>query len=178
MRSFLDACVLVPTLTRGLLLDAAQAGVLEPLWSPGVLDEWRHAAARVGPFQTLSAEHEIAAMTAACPQACVTPPPDLVETLHLPDPGDRHVLAAAIAGRAEALVTFNERDFPLRVMGAHGLIRRHPDGVLREAAGDTALADAFRARFAEAVAHTGRSPRALAKAAHLPRLGKLLFSGD
>ena len=40
----------------------------------------------------------------------------MVETLSLPDPGDCHVLAAAIQADAEVIVTFNLRDFPPGVM--------------------------------------------------------------
>jgi len=42
---------------------------------------------------------------------------DLISSLTLPDPDDRHVLAAAILGRADVIVTFNLADFP-RCAGA------------------------------------------------------------
>ena len=41
-RVLLDACVLVPATTRGLLLGAAEAGMFTPLWSQKILDEWKH----------------------------------------------------------------------------------------------------------------------------------------
>ena len=36
----------------------------------------------------------------------------LIEGLKLPNPDDRHVLAATITGHANAIVTWNEKDFP------------------------------------------------------------------
>jgi hypothetical protein len=87
----------------------------------------------------------------------------------LPDPADAHVLAAARAGAADGVVTFNIRDFPLRVMAAHGLARLHPDAFLRVewtpgGALDAALAG---------MGYGEDLPRRL-KRAGLPRLAKAL----
>jgi hypothetical protein len=46
--------------------------------------------------------------------ALVTGYEDLIPGLHLPDPNDRHVLAAAIRGQADVIVTMNLRDLPLK----------------------------------------------------------------
>ena len=55
---------------------------------------------------------------------------DLVPILTLPDPADRHVLAAAIFGRAEVIVTFNLKDFPRSILTKHGVEPQHPDDFL------------------------------------------------
>ena len=52
---------------------------------------------------------------------------DLIEGLRLPDPDDRHVLAAAIRGRADVIVTANLRDFPADILGQFGIEPQHPD---------------------------------------------------
>ncbi len=51
----------------------------------------------------------------------------IIESLTLPDPGDRHVLAAAIVGRADVIVTFNLKDFPNDYLGSFGIEAQHPD---------------------------------------------------
>ena len=129
-RVLLDACVLVPATTRGLLIGAAKAGLFNPLWSPRILSEWEHATARQGPEIAAQVRTEQALLAADFPGASVTPGDET--GLRLPDPQDLHVLAAAIAGLADELLTANTQDFPLRTLGAHGILRRHPDEFLLE----------------------------------------------
>jgi hypothetical protein len=56
----------------------------------------------------------------------------LLPTLSLPDPGDLHVLAAAIQGQAEVIVTLNLRDFPKNDLARYGLQAQSPDDFIAD----------------------------------------------
>ncbi|MEL6679536.1 MAG: PIN domain-containing protein, partial [Pseudomonadota bacterium] len=99
------------------------------------------------------------------------------DDLHLPDPDDVHVLAAAIAGQAAWLATRNHKDFPSRTLAVHGIVRIDPDALLLDLMGEGMdLAAVARAVQTRAVAASGRPQplRPLLKRAGLPRLGKAL----
>ena len=129
-RVLLDACVLYPTVMREILLGAAAEGLFDPLWSARVLEEWARAAARLGPEGEAVARGEIAAAQARWPRATVSVTEGLERRLWLPDPDDVHVLAAAIAGSADAILTMNAKDFPRGVLAEEGLLRLDPDHFL------------------------------------------------
>lgn len=178
-RVMIDTCVLYATLTRALVLGTARLGAFTPLWSPRILSEWRHAAAREGAEAEVATE--IARLTAEFPDACVTPDPAVETRLSLPDPADTHVLAAAIAGPADELLTANLRDFPTRILADHGIIRRAPDEFLLESwhanPGPVSALVATQIRTAQDNAVAGQ-PRAILKRARLPRLGKALYGSE
>lgn len=178
-RAFLDACVLFPPLVRGLLLSAAAEGLYDPAWSPGVVDEWAWATARDhGPEAGRAVREEAASMAARWPGA-LTPAPET--DLSLPDANDTHVLAAAMAARADLLATYNLRDFPARKLRDLGLAPIHPDALLWELAGaapeavSRALGRALTA-FPRLAQDPQETVRALRRA-RLHRLAKLLKQG-
>ena len=178
MRVVLDACVLFPTVLRELLLGVAAKGLYEPQWSDRILREWVLATAKLGPVAQALAEGDAALAKAAFPRANVQAQPTIEARLALPDPDDIHVLAVAIAGHADAIVTFNAVDFPRPVLADYGLDRRDPDGFLwelwsRHPAEVGAVVASVHDR-AEAMAGKTLPLRAFLKRAQLWRLGKAL----
>jgi predicted nucleic acid-binding protein len=180
-RVLLDACVLVPTGLRGILLGVAGAGLFRPLWSDRILEEWARAVRRQGPGAEAEARAAAALAAAAHPGARVPPAPGIEARLHLPDENDIHVLAAAIAGHADAILTFNAADFPRGTLAGEGIARRDPDGFLWEmwSHHPDAVAAAVEAERGAAERATGRDwpLRAFLRRAGLPRLGKAMTAG-
>jgi predicted nucleic acid-binding protein len=177
----LDACILYPTVLREVLLGVAGQGVFTPLWSARILEEWARATRKLGPVAEVQARAEIAALRAAWPGAEVAVPDGLAARLWLPDPDDIHVLAAAIVGGADVLVTFNAADFPRGVLAGEGLLRQGPDefltGLWQVQPGPVATAVARVLAEAERLSGTAWGVRPLLKKAGLPRLGKALAAG-
>ncbi len=68
-----------------------------------------------------------AAMESAFPDADIKNYEDLIDGLSLPDAEDRHVLAAAIRGKADVIITCNTKDFPSKIMAKFDLEAQHPD---------------------------------------------------
>lgn len=181
MKVLLDANVLFPTVLREVLLAVAGRGLFQPLWSPRILEEWARATVKLGPGAEAVARGEIALLTAAWPAASVAPRAGDLARLWLPDAGDVHVLAAAIAGHADVILTQNARDFPRGLLAEEGLSRADPDGFLLGlwTAAPEAVSDAVAEVVAEArrLAGAELEARALLKRARLPRLAKALARG-
>lgn len=178
MKALLDACVLYPTVLREILIAVACRRLYTPLWSERILEEWARATIKLGSGADLIARGEGAALRVAFPQAAVAPREGLAARLWLPDPDDIHVLAAAITGGAEVIITFNAADFPRHTLAEEGLARLDPDQfllMLWQKNPDPVTA-AVKAVVAEAERLSGRPQplRALLKRAQLPRLGKAL----
>jgi predicted nucleic acid-binding protein len=115
--ALIDACVLVGALTRNMVLSLAEAGYFRPRWSQQILDETERAIRDVlvvkgaaNPDE--SARRSCAAITRAFPESAVDGYSALIPAFDLPDPNDRHVLAAAIQTRAAVIVTGNVKHFP------------------------------------------------------------------
>ncbi len=178
MKALLDACVLYPTVLREILIGVAEAGLYTPLWSDRILEEWARATVKLGPGAETVARGEIAALRVAFPDASVSRREALEQRLWLPDPADVHVLAAAIAGSADVIVTFNAADFPRHTLAEEGLRRDDPDAFLLSLWQDNlaevaAVAEKVRAE-AERLSGEPQGLRPLLKRARLPRLGKAL----
>lgn len=126
--AFYDANVLYPAELRNLLMHLALTGLFRAKWSADVHEEWISALLEKRPDLTREKlERTRSLMDLHATGALVTGYEDLIPGLQLPDPDDRHVLAAAIRGQADVIVTMNLRDFPISVVGAFGIEAQHPD---------------------------------------------------
>ena len=181
MKALLDTCVIYPTVMRQMLLGAAKGGAFTPLWSARIIEEWQSAAVKLGPDGVAQAASEAALLALDWPVAQVKWTPSLEARLWLPDPADTHVLAAAIAGSADVIVTLNARDFPRDVLAEEGLSRADPDAFLLGVfqAQPEMMADVGARVLAEArrLSNGDWQMRALLKKARLPRLAKALEAG-
>lgn len=123
-----DACVLYPAPLRDFLMWLALSGRFRARWTDLIHDEWVRNLLKNRPeLDPANLQRTVACMNAAIPDALVTGHEALVEGLTLPDPDDRHVLAAAIRCGASVIVTFNERDFPEDRLAPFGIEVQHPD---------------------------------------------------
>jgi len=125
-----DACVLYPAQLRDLLVRIANTGIVRACWSEEILDEcFRSIKENRTDLSDAALSRTRALMREAVPDCLVTGHEHLVQGLDLPDPDDRHVLAAAIRANAQALVTFNLKDFPDHVLARYDIETKAPGRV-------------------------------------------------
>jgi len=123
-----DACVLYPAPLRDLLMWLGLSGRFRARWSRAIHEEWKRNLLRNRPDLTRERlDRTSDLMDTAIADCLVDGYEDLIADLSLPDPDDRHVLAAAIQGDASVIVTFNLRDFPHDVLASFGIEALHPD---------------------------------------------------
>ncbi len=126
--ALLDACVLYPAHLRDLLLSLAAADLFRPKWSNTIHEEWISNVLRNRPDLSrgqLEKTRDI--MNERFLDALVLDFESLIPGLTLPDPKDRHVLAAAITSKAENIITFNLKDFPFSILRRYRIASAHPD---------------------------------------------------
>ena len=126
-----DANILYPAALRDLFIRLAQAGLVRAKWTDAIHDEWLRNVRKDNPLLSpdrLVRTREL--MNEAVRDCLVARYEDLIDSLTLPDPDDRHVLAAAIRAGAEVIVTCNLRDFPREILARHDIEALHPDDFL------------------------------------------------
>lgn len=129
-----DACVLYPAPLRDLLMHLALSRLYRARWTARIHDEWISALQRQRPdIPAESLAWTRAQMDGAVPDCIVSGYESLEAGLTLPDPNDRHVLAAAILCGAGTIVTYNLKDFPDEVLAPHGIAAQHPDQFIEHA---------------------------------------------
>ena len=129
--AMLDSNILYPAAIRDILLQIAAEKLFRPRWSPDVLREWMAVDCRLRPdHNPAKVRRTQQLMEQLWFEGNITGYDHRIGDLALPDKNDRHVLAAAIQGGCDAIVTQNLGDFPISVIASHGMDVYHPDDFL------------------------------------------------
>ena len=127
-----DACVLYPAPLRDFLLELASADLFRARWTDWIHDEWTKNLLEKRPdLLPGRIERTRSLMNRAVPDCLVTGYEPLVPSIELPDENDRHVVAAAVHAAADAIVTFNLKDFPPESLAKYNLEAIHPDDFIK-----------------------------------------------
>jgi hypothetical protein len=147
-----DACVLYPAPLRDFLMRLALTDLFRARWTNLIHDEWIRNVLKQGAHRKQEdLERTRSLMNAHVRDSIVTDFEHLIASVELPDPDDRHVVAAAIHGGASLVVTFNIRDFPAQQLKRYNLAAQHPDDFIFD------LLDLHPAKVCEAAANHRRA---------------------
>ncbi|WP_432761972.1 PIN domain-containing protein [Saxibacter everestensis] len=126
-----DANVLYPNVLRDLLIRVAQAGLVQARWTDEILDETFRSLKLNRPDLDSSRLDRTRRLMCESVRDCLVSDYSALERLFdLPDPDDRHVVAAAVKSHSQIIVTYNLRDFPQSALDIWGLEAKHPDAFL------------------------------------------------
>jgi len=134
----LDACVLMSGLLRPLLLNLAQAGLLVPLWTDKIGQEWQRNAARLWPIEPELLQNEWQLMQEQFPRSNMGDVTAFETDLRRTDRKDKHVAAAGIAAVARqvaqpiSVLTWNLKDFSRSELRKQQLGLIDPDRLLSQ----------------------------------------------
>ena len=127
----LDANVLYSASVRDLLLRLALAGLYKPKWTNEIQWEWINALLKKRPdLDKNKLKRTVGEMDRHFIDACINDYKEIIPGLSLPDPKDRHVLAAAIKTKADLIITYNLKDFPEKSISGQGISTLHPDNFI------------------------------------------------
>jgi len=122
IRAVLDANVLYPAPLRDLLLQLAVMDVFQARWTDEIHQEWIGALLRNEPHRSpASLERTRELMNRATGDSLITGYERFIKKVDLPDVHDRHVVAAAIAGHCNVVVTQNLKHFPAANLARFGI---------------------------------------------------------
>ena len=128
-----DACVLYPAPLRSFLMYLALTGQFRARWSNDIHDEWiRNLLKQRNDIHPDKLARVRELMNAHVPGCLVEDYESLIPSISLPDVDDRHVVAAAIQTRAEAIITFNLKDFPDTALAPYNMRALHPDDFIMD----------------------------------------------
>lgn len=126
-----DACVLYPAPLRDLLMNLALTDLFRARWSNMIHDEWiRNVLADRPDLSRKQLERTRMLMNRHIRDCLAEGFEHLIPAIQLPDPNDRHVVAAALHSGANLIVTFNLSDFPAENLEIYNLSAQHPDNFI------------------------------------------------
>jgi predicted nucleic acid-binding protein len=126
-----DASVLYPAPLRDLLMQLALTDLYRARWTEQIHQEWIRSLLKKRPNLTAEQlDYTRQLMNRHVRDCLIAHYESLIPALSLPDPDDRHVLAAAIKGEVDVIVTMNLRDFPVSVLSQYEVEAQHPDDLI------------------------------------------------
>lgn len=128
--AILDANVLYPNTLRNLLLSLASDGLYHVKWTTEITQEWSRNLVADRPDIASKIDRLVELVNLSVKDCLVEGYEYIIPTIELPDLNDRHVVAAAVVGHADAIVTFNLKDFPAELIDKFGIDVQHPDDFL------------------------------------------------
>ncbi|MGI0483311.1 PIN domain-containing protein [Geminocystis sp. CENA526] len=128
-----DACVLYPAPLRDLLMWLAMTDLFQAKWTDKIHEEWMRNVLKNRPDLTLAQlDRTKQLMNRHVKDALVTGYEYLMPCLNLPDSNDIHVLATAIHAKANLIITFNIKDFPISILTNYQICAIYPDEFILE----------------------------------------------
>jgi hypothetical protein len=124
--ALLDACVLYPQTLRDVLISLARTDLFRARWSAQINEEWTRARLSKHPEHAAQIAYTLEQLNKAVEDWEVTGYEPLIGGIELPDPDDRHVVAA-IVGRSDVIVTLNLPHFPADALAPYDIDVQHPD---------------------------------------------------
>jgi len=126
-----DACILYPFHLRNIVVQAAVDHLVEGRWTEMIHDEWiRNLADSAPAIPVERLQNTRRLMNEALPMAMVKGYEEQIPIVNLPDPNDRHVVAAGITAGASIILTWNLRHFPAKELKKFGVRKQTPDTFL------------------------------------------------
>lgn len=141
LRALIDANVFVTIIVFDLLMRHAEHGHFDPIWSHKITDEVYEALTTrlKKPWPETKVERLLTSANTSFASALIEEETAIVEMTDI-DEGDRHIVSTALSGRANVIITYNLRDFPVAALARFDIRPLHPDeflSELRESHGET-----------------------------------------
>ncbi len=178
-RVFVDTNVLFPFSVMDLMLALTEDAVHEVIWTDALLAEWERVIVEQQRRSADSAARVTAAIRSYFVESQILESTyvDLIDDMPSKDPDDRRHIAAAVAGNAQFIITWNRGDFPAEPLARLGIRVADPDEYLHELLSE--LPSEVVATVVRLASEKRRPPRtALDMAESLAKAGVPTFAGE